>query len=125
MAERFPLQRSTHDRLVAAIADLVGTQTDEQVIVQPVGAGPGTLDLAHLDEGDGGRWFVYVELPPGRPLHERGLPFPDGSEIVDDDGATATIELGELSPAGAALVLEAWAQRLFGHEATWLATADA
>ena len=96
--------------LTAAISALEGTELDEQVFIAARtarGEQPDPLlDIAHMEEEPGdGRYQIYVTLPAGTTLDDFDLPWPPGTEVVDDSGDNATLELGATSAPQAARAL--------------------
>jgi len=61
-----------------------------------------------------GRYLVYVGYVPGAPFAERGVPVPNGTLLVDDDGAGATVALPGLPVAAVVEILSSWARSVLG-----------
>ena len=138
--------------LADALDELVGTEYEQQVFVGIDGAPQGrSLDVVHsADDIEGtpvpatadavrpdgsdpadepfGRYLVYVGYAPGPPFVERAVPVPAGTQLIDDDGAGATVALPPLPVAAVIDVLDAWARSLLGGQAAgdlmWSTTLD-
>jgi hypothetical protein len=65
------------------------------------------------DEPDG-RYLVYAGYAPGPPFADRGLPVPEGTLLVDDDGTGATVALPPLPVAAVIELVQSWARAVLG-----------
>jgi hypothetical protein len=99
-------------------------------LVLPEGPGRGDEDEDISKDEDewaesAGRYLVYVGYVPGVPFAERGVPVPDGTLLVDDDGTGATVALPDLPVAAVVELLGSWARSVLGGAAIgglWWAT---
>lgn len=102
-------------------------------LVLPLGdaGGDGDPDADGWDDPDDdwaepdGRYLVYVGYAPGPPFAERGVPIPEGTVLIDDDGNGATVALPDLPVAAVIEVLGSWARAVLGGAAIgglWWAT---
>lgn len=118
-----PFTSDQLEPLIAALEELEGTESEEQVVVHPPGRnrGNGRFDLAHLDD----EYCVYLEWVQDVPLEALELPLPDDHEIYDTHQRNATIGFGDLDAAGVAGLLTRWAPLVFGDAPlVWSATAE-
>ena len=101
-----PFSDEQRGDLAASLDDLIGTEAEEQVIIQ--GLGGGTMDIAHLDD----EFAVYLEWVGD--LRVQALPLPPDATVHDDSDENATIGLGPLDVPGVIGLLESWAPLIFG-----------